>query len=86
MKYICKVKRKSMSSLTLNIPDTLNLDDKEIKILLASGLYERGKITLGQGAELAGVTKRTFMEMLGKYNVSVFNFPPAEISSDAKNT
>jgi predicted HTH domain antitoxin len=74
-----------MSSVTLNIPDTLNLDDKEIKMLLASGLYERGKITLGQGAELVGTTKRAFMEMLGKYKVSVFNFPPSEIASDAKN-
>ena len=74
-----------MSSVTLNIPDTLNLGDKEIKMLLASGLYERGKITLGQGAELVGVTKRAFMDLLGKYKVSVFNFQASEISGDVKN-
>jgi len=36
-------------------------------------------------AELAGYTKREFAEQLGKYNVSLFNYPPSELSRDVKN-
>jgi len=36
-------------------------------------------------AELAGLTRRTFAELLGKYNVSIFNYPPSERTRDIKN-
>lgn len=54
-------------------------------MVLASKLYEQGKLLLGQAAELAGFTKRTFAELLGAYNVSIFNFPPSELASDVAN-
>jgi predicted HTH domain antitoxin len=74
-----------MKSLTLNIPDSLDIDDKELSMMLASKLYEQGKLSLGQAAELAGLTVITFSEMLGKYGVSIFNFPPSDLSHDIKN-
>lgn len=74
-----------MRTITLNIPDTFDLSEKEISMLVASKLYEQGKLSLGQAAEPVGMTKRTFAEMLGQYNVSIFNFPPSDISSDVKN-
>ena len=74
-----------MKVLTLSIPDNLNLDNMQVAMLLASRLYEQGKLSLGQAAELAGLTKRTFTELLGSYNVSVFNFPASELSRDVVN-
>ena len=74
-----------MKTLTLNIPDNIDLDDKEVAMLVATQLYERGKLTLGQAAELAGYSKRTFMELLGRYNVPVFDYNPAELADDIKN-
>lgn len=74
-----------MRTITLTIPDTFDLSEKEISMLVAFKLYEQGKLSLGQAAELVGMTKRTFAEMLGQYNVSIFNFPPSDISSDVKN-
>ena len=74
-----------MKTLTLNIPDTLDLDDREAAMLLAAKLYEQGKLSLGQAAELAGYSKRTFMELLGRYNVPIFNYDPSEIANDIKN-
>ncbi len=74
-----------MRTITLTIPDTFDLSEKEISMLVASKLYEQGKLSLGQAAELVGMTKRTFAEMLGQYNVSIFNSPPSDISSDVKN-
>ncbi|MCG8384014.1 MAG: UPF0175 family protein, partial [Cytophagales bacterium] len=64
-----------MRQLILNIPDFVDIDEKEISMILASKLYEEGKLSLGQAAELVGLTKRTFSELLGKYNVSLFNYP-----------
>jgi predicted HTH domain antitoxin len=74
-----------MRKITLNIPDTIDLDDREVLIIVASKLYEKGKLSLGQGAELAGLTKRAFAELLGKYNVSIFNYPSSELARDVKN-
>ena len=74
-----------MKTLTLHIPDTLELDDKEAAMLLATRLYEQGRLSLGQAAELAGLTKRTFAELLGRYNVSIFNYPPSDLLRDVQN-
>lgn len=74
-----------MKVLTLNIPDNLDLDNRQVAMLVASKLYEQGKLSLGQAAELAGLTKRTFAELLGTYNVSIFNYPASDISRDVTN-
>jgi predicted HTH domain antitoxin len=74
-----------MKILTLHIPDTLELDDKEAAMLLATRLYEQGRLSLGRAAELAGMTKRTFAELLGRYNVSIFNYPPSDLLRDIQN-
>ncbi|PSR52940.1 hypothetical protein AHMF7605_05070 [Adhaeribacter arboris] len=74
-----------MKTLVLNIPDNLDLDDREATMLLATKLYEQGKLTLGQAAELAGYSKRTFMELLSRYNVSIFDYDPSELANDIKN-
>jgi predicted HTH domain antitoxin len=74
-----------VKTLTLNIPDNLDLDNREAAMLLATRLYEQGKLSLGQAAEMAGYSKRTFMELLGSYNVSIFNFDEQELENDIRN-
>ncbi len=74
-----------MRTVNLKIPDTVNLDDKDITMIVASTFYEKGKLSLGQAAELAGLSKTTYSELLGKYGVSIFNYPPTELSRDVKN-
>lgn len=74
-----------MKVLTLNVPDSLNMNNRDIAILLASKLYEEAKISLGQAAELAGLTKRIFAELLGNFIVSIFNYPASDLSRDIKN-
>nr|WP_295929018.1 UPF0175 family protein [uncultured Dyadobacter sp.] len=51
---------------------------------MAAKLYESGKLSLGQAAEMAGLTKRTFAELLGEYGVSLVNYPVSEIIADAE--
>lgn len=74
-----------MKTITFSIPDTVELDEYEAAMLFASKLYERGKLSLGQAAELAGVSKRAFIELLGKYGVSIFNYPVSDIQKDLNN-
>ena len=74
-----------MKTVTLSLPDTLEMDDKELAMLVATKLYEQGKLSHGQAADVAGLTKRTFAELLAKYNVSIFNYPASEISGDVAN-
>lgn len=74
-----------MKTLTINIPNTADIDDKEARMSLASKLYERGKLTLGQAAELTGYSKETFMELLAEYNVSLINYPEDELDQDIEN-
>ena len=74
-----------MKSITLNIPDNLDLDNKELALLVATKLYEQAKLSLGQAAELAGLTKRSFAELLGRHDVSIFNFPATDLLKDIAN-
>ena len=74
-----------MKTLTLNIPDSLEVDNRDLAMLVSTKLYEQGKLSLGQAAEVAGLTKRTFAELLGSYGVSIFNFPAQDLSRDVNN-
>ena len=71
--------------MTLQLPDHLNIDNKQLALFVASKLYELGKLSLGQAAEVAGMTKRAFAELLGSNDVSIFNYPSSDLSSDVIN-
>jgi predicted HTH domain antitoxin len=72
-----------MKHLTINIPDSINLNEKETMRFLAAKMYEIGRLSLGQAAELAGLSKIAFSEILADYDVSLINYPPSDISRDA---
>ncbi len=72
-----------MKTLTLNLPETINLDTKDVVKFLSAKLYESGRLSLGQAADLAGMSKVAFAEILSDYGVSLFNYPADEIKKDA---
>lgn len=74
-----------MKTIQFEIPDNIDLGDREAKMLLASKLYEKGKLSLGQAAQMVRLSKRAFMEILGDYDVSVFNYPVSELENDIRN-
>ena len=74
-----------MKTLTINLPDTIDLTPKEAQTALAAQLYEMGKLSLGQAADLAGYSKRAFMDLLANYGVSVFNYDEDELDKDVEN-
>lgn len=72
-----------MKTLQLQIPD--NLDEKEVTLMLAVQLYDKGKLSLGQAADLANMDKESFMEELGKFDVSLFGETIDDIKRDLDN-
>ena len=74
-----------MTALNIKLPSTVEVSDFEINMIIASKLFEKGTLSSGQAAELVGVSKRAFIELLGKYDVSVFGYTAEEIKEDLKN-
>lgn len=74
-----------MKTVQLQIPDHLDLKDHDVSMIIASKLYEDGKLSAGDAAQIAGLSKRTFIELLGKYNVSVFSTSVSDLHSDIEN-
>lgn len=74
-----------MKIIQVNLPNEIAAEEKNLLLLFASFLYEKGKVSLGQAAEIAGVSKRTFVEVLGLQNVSVFNFSVEDLKKDVSN-
>jgi predicted HTH domain antitoxin len=72
-----------MKHLTLNFPESLNLNENDTKRFIAAKFYESGKLSLGQASELAGLSKVAFSEILADYDVSLVNYPPSEVIRDA---
>jgi predicted HTH domain antitoxin len=72
-----------MSTLTLQLPDALELSPKDTVRFLAAKLYESGRLSLGQAAELAGLSKPTFAEILADYEVSIINYSIEDVINDA---
>jgi predicted HTH domain antitoxin len=74
-----------MRTLHLNIPDSVEMSDYDFSMMIASKLYEEKKLSLGQAAKMVGLTKRTFIELLGKYGVSIFSSSVSDLHSDIEN-
>lgn len=69
-----------MNELKMQLPPEVKVD--EAKLLLVMKLYEVGKLSLGQAAKLAGYSKSTFMELLGKYNIPVIDYPAEDLEEE----
>ena len=74
-----------MRTIQLNIPDSLDLKDYDFSMIIAAKLYEDAKLSSGQAAQMVGLSKRAFIEMLGKYGVSVFSTSISDLHSDIAN-
>jgi predicted HTH domain antitoxin len=69
-----------MSIFKLELPPEVTAE--EARLLLAIKLYETHKLSLGQAAQVAGYSRRTFLEILGQHGVPVFDYPPEELREE----
>jgi predicted HTH domain antitoxin len=73
-----------MTTLTLNLPDALEKEHDETVQLIAAKLYEAGKLTLGQAAEMCNMKKWDFPAVLAKFDVNYFQYTAEDIIADVE--
>jgi predicted HTH domain antitoxin len=71
-----------MRTILINIPEDVDLKDYDLSMMLACKLYEDAKLSAGQAAKMVGLSKRAFIEVMGKYGVSVFSSSVTDLHSD----
>lgn len=67
-------------TLTIEIPDDAPADKRE---RLAVALYDAQAMSQGTAAQVAGVSRSEFLDALGRYKVSPFQYDADEILADA---
>ncbi len=71
-----------MRTIQIDLPPEVS--EEEVRFLLALKLYELGRLSLGQAAKLAGYSKRTFIELLGKHGVPVVAYSAEELREEVE--
>ncbi len=74
-----------MRTIEIQIPDDIDMKDHDFLMLIAAKFYEDGRLSSGQAAKMVGVSRLTFIELLGKYGVSVFSSSLYDLESDISN-
>jgi predicted HTH domain antitoxin len=71
-----------MKRITLEFPDSIELTEFDLKMILACQLFQQAKLSSGQAAGLVGITKREFIESMGAYGFSVFSDSVEDLRRD----
>ncbi|OGV97653.1 MAG: hypothetical protein A2889_10785 [Nitrospinae bacterium RIFCSPLOWO2_01_FULL_39_10] len=82
-----------MQKIVLEVPDEVLISLKEtpielsrdIRMLAAVKFYQMGKLSSGRAAQLAGISRISFLQSLSMYGVPIFNLPPEELKQDIEN-
>ncbi len=74
-----------MQEIILKLPNTFDTSDWELKMMLVAKICEMGKLSSGQAAEMVGTSKRSFLELLGKFNVSIFGYSSDDFKEDLQS-
>jgi predicted HTH domain antitoxin len=77
-----------MTTITIQVPDDLlqGLAEspehlgREIRLAAAIHWYSRGLVSQGKGAEIAGLSRRDFIEALGRAEVPACQVTPEELN------
>lgn len=69
-------------TVELTLPKDVNVTDAEIRMIVAAKLFDMGELSSGQAAKIVGITRREFLESVGKYGVSIFQYDAEELEED----
>ena len=94
MENLCEEVVEMNAIRTLEIPYPADLPaamgespevfEQQLKFLVAARMYELGRISSGRAAELAGTSRVEFLEGLGRYRISVFNYSLEELEREIR--
>ncbi len=66
--------------LEVTLPPFVSREDA--RRLLAVKLFETGRLSAGEAARVAGLTKRGFLVVLAQFDVPVVNYPASELADE----
>ena len=77
-----------MTQLQLELPDDLvaTLRTRDVAAVREAAVvkrYDVGRISSGKAARLLGISRRAFLDLLGRYGVSEFD-PTMDVASEAR--
>jgi predicted HTH domain antitoxin len=84
---------KPMPTIPIQCPDSVLISLKETPEdfareatkVIAVKLYEMGKLSSGRAAELAGVSRISFLQSLAEFRAPIFNMTKEELNRDFHN-
>ena len=76
---------KYSDDILLSLKESKEEFEEEARYLLALKLYELGKISSGNAAKIAGISRVSFLLRMGTYKVSPFQMNLNEIIAEAKS-
>jgi len=68
----------------LELPD-MNINNEELRLLLAIKLLEEKKVSLGKASEIAGYTEKVFSEILFKRGISPIKYENVNLRREIEN-
>ena len=72
-----------MQQLTIQLPDYLDLNEFDLKMSLATGLYATARVSAEQAAAILGVSEPTFRELIEKYGATFYGEPVEQMRAES---
>ncbi len=73
-----------MTTMTIQVPDALEKEHDETVRFIAAKLYEAGKLSLGQAAEMCGMSKWDFPAVLAQFDIPYFQYTGDDLLNEFK--
>lgn len=70
--------------ISVSLPE-MNINEDEVKLLLAIKLLEDGLVSLGKAAEIAGYSEKAFSEVLIHRGISPIKYTKLDLDKELKN-
>lgn len=71
-----------MKTIKLEIPEDVVLTQHDAAMIVAGKLWVDGQLSYGQAADMVKITKREFIEQLGKYGYPFTNITVEDLQHD----
>ena len=76
---------KTKLSLQLDLPEGVKLSEYDAAMIIAGKLWQEGYLSYGKAAQMVGISKKEFIESLGKYGYPFTNISSDELHQELEN-
>ena len=71
--------------LDLDLPEGVKLTEYDAAMIIAGKLWQEGYVSYGKAAQMVGITKKEFIEALGKYGYPFTNISADELRQELEH-